>query len=254
MPKIIKPGMDPATIKRRTRAAQRSRQRTDDAQDLKHPVDHDPYDLPDNVRPMSGPTNISLARRGIVDTANDPTLLEQVMWIMSKAVMGFTYQQIAILSEDELGTKISRQRVGSLVTREMARRKDPLVKEIRRMEDARLNYLLTMLEEKVKDHDVQAIHEARLISESRRRMFGADMPTNVRVTGEVEHKLDPAVTKMIEESKERIRKQQEDQAQAELDDPAIIDAEVVEEPDYRDNPYQEEDEPADDEEIEVEDV
>lgn len=258
MPRITKPGMDPAAIKRRTQAAQRSRQRTYDAEGLQRTAaEDDPYEMPANVRPISGPTRgqLTKAMRGEVDSPNDPTLLAVIEWVLGKAVMGFTFRQIARLSEDELGYKVSELKARRWTMKEMSKRKDPLVKEIRRREDMRLDYLLTKLETKVNDGDVQAIHEARLISESRRRMFGADMPTNVRVTGEVEHKLDPAVTKMIEESKERIRKQQEEEGKKALDDPAIIDAEVVDdEPDFKDEPYQEFDPTPDDDEIEVDDL
>lgn len=237
MGRITKPGApSPAEIKRRTREAQNIRKQL----------------LEEGIAPKKDTsTAITAAISTKLSTPHDPTLLETIQWALGKAVMGFTYRQISAAAEQELGYYISTPKIRSYVEKEMARRKDPLVREIRKMEDARLDFLLTKLEGGVNSGDVSAIHEARLISESRRRMFGADMPTNVRVTGEVEHKLDPAVTKMIEESKERIKAQQ---VTAALEDPAIIDAEVVDdEVDYRDEPY---DELAgtDDVEFEVEDL
>lgn len=252
MPRILKPGSptpDPKAIKRRAEAARRARTtrtKRQDAIELDEAVEPhtlngapDPYELPDNVRPMKQLALSQRGRSGAIETSNDPALLTVIEWVMKKALIGFTYRQIAGMSEYEIGYKVSELKAKRFVAKEMAKRKDPLVKEIRKREDMRLDYLLTKLEAGVESGDVQAIHEARLISESRRRMFGADMPTNVRVTGEVEHKLDPAVTKMIEESKERIRRQQE-QTTKELEDPAIIDAEIVhDEPDFKDEPYQE---------------
>lgn len=250
MGRMVKPGADPKAIKQRTRAAQKARTIAETA-----PDPTDPYEMPPNVRPRIGRTAAELRKvsDGVITSPLDPTLLHAIQWALGKAVMGFTYRQISQMSLDEIGYPMTEGKARRLVTREMERKKDPLVREIRRMEDHRLDFLLTKLEDKVNDGDVQAIHEARLISESRRKMFGADMPANIRVTGEVEHKLDPAVTKMIEESKERIRQQQHS-AKAELEDPEIVDAEVVEEPDYREAPYEEHESGSDDFETEIEDL
>lgn len=249
MPKIVKPGADPKAIRAKIAARKKERAK-------RNAAITDAYDLPDNVRPINPVRTAAAlmqARTGTIDTSNDPTLLETIEWVMKKAMLGFTYQQIQMLSEDELGIRVTVAKARRYVGREMAKRKDPLVREIRKREDMRLDYLMTKLETKVEEGDVQAIHEARLISESRRRMFGADMPANVRVTGEIEHKLDPAVTKMIEESKERIRQQQEATEKSQLEDPAIIDAEIVDdEPDFKEEPYQEF--LTDEEESEVEDL
>lgn len=237
MPRIVKPGFkSPAAIKTEQRKRMKERER-ENAEVLAEAGLKRV-----NVRPQNSGAGLRAVQRGLVDTTNDPTLLTMVEYCLNKALMGFTWRQIEALSTDEFGSRISHLKAKRLVTAEMQKKKDPLVGAIRKKEDMRLDMLLTKLESGVNSGDVQAIHEARLISESRRRMYGADMPTNVRVTGEVEHKLDPAVQDMIAASKARIQAEQEAQIRRPvLDDPAIIDAILVEEPDpdFRDEPYRE---------------
>jgi hypothetical protein len=156
--------------------------------------------------------------------------------------VGNTYRDIERRSEEELGYKVTATRAKTLFTREMARKKDPLVSEIRKKEDARLDYWMTKLEDKIEEGDVQAIHEARLISESRRKMWGADMPANVRITGEVQHSLDPAVELLFRQAQQK-EAEREQEERKEIEDGRIIDAQVIEDesdPDYRTETYQEE--------------
>lgn len=173
----------------------------------------------------------------------DPTLLDEADLYLRLAKDGHAYKDIARMAQELLHRPVTTSRVRKLVLREMARVKDPIVRDIRRMEDVRLDYLLTKLGRGIESGDVHAIHEARGISESRRKMWGADMPANVRVTGDVQHHLDPAVEDLLQQSKDR-QAQREANDRLAIDDGRIIEAEIVADeadPDYRVEPYLEED-------------
>jgi hypothetical protein len=255
MPSITKDGQPKPNSQdakaRRQAAAKRARERKEQEERK--------ADLAEHGIKVAHPMNVNVKRqadhRRAIASANDPTLLHMVEFVLGKAVLGYTPRQISMIAEDELGYPLTQGKIKRVIDAEMAKRKAPLIAEIRKRSDMLIDRLMTKLETKVDEGDVQAIHEVRLLDESRRKLFGADMPANVRVTGEIEHKLDPAVTAMIEESKARIRAEQENARTHQLEDPAIIDAEVVdEEPDYKAGEYQEYLPDDDDEEVEVEDL
>jgi transcriptional regulator with XRE-family HTH domain len=75
--------------------------------------------------------------------------------------------------------------VMDIINEELMAVRTPMVNEIRRTEDERLDYLLEKLRPGIEDGDVPSIKEARMISESRRKLYGADGPLQVNV--EVEH-------------------------------------------------------------------
>jgi hypothetical protein len=79
--------------------------------------------------------------------------------------------------------------------------------EVRTTEHARLLRLLRALEPGVEQHDPVAIREARLISESLRKMYGADGPIEITVTETTQ--ADLAVRDMINEAKARAAAERE---------------------------------------------
>lgn len=93
--------------------------------------------------------------------------------------------------EEGLSLRKIGQRMGiwhttvmDIIAESCAKTRDPLVAELRRIEDERLDYLLERLAPAIEEGDVKAIEAARKISESRRRLYGADGPVAVNVSVE----------------------------------------------------------------------
>lgn len=225
MPRIVKPGMESrakiqARIRKEKREAAKIEQKEEDAK----------------ILPMKKPSGNGAATVMNIETQEDISFVVQFLRD------GYDMRSIAQASEEVLGRRITPARARRLWQKEIARFRDPgAIKEIRAKEDARLDYYLTQLAGSIKNGDVSAIGEARKISESRRRMWGADMPTNVRVTGEVVHSLDPSVQASIEAAKERQAQRELNDRNA-IEDGRIIEAEIVSDnadPDFKTEAYQE---------------
>lgn len=73
--------------------------------------------------------------------------------------------------------------------------------QIRQIEDERLSRLLAALAPAIEAGDVPAIESARKLSESRRRLYGADGPVQVNVTETTQ--ADLAMQDMLNEAKMR---------------------------------------------------
>lgn len=123
--------------------------------------------------------------------------------------------EILRLREQGLTLRTIGERVGlhhttvrDILLEEIASVRDPLVGEIRHTEAQRLYYLREKLAPDVNAGDVKAITEDRKISESLRRLYGADGPVQVSV--EVEQSpADRAFASLAEEAEAYLRHEEQ---------------------------------------------
>lgn len=191
------------------------------------------------------------------ELAQNPLLQDELNYCLQMAADGWPWDKIASQSKENLGYAITAYRAKKLVRAEMGRTTPEEMQAKRNMEELRLNRYLTRLAPAIQAGELDALKEARQISESRRKMWGLDMPANVRVTGDVQHHLDPAVQKLFEEQKERQAQRESNDRLAiaavrtDVDTQAINDSD----PDFRTEPYEEPlDAEFEDEESEIEDL
>lgn len=110
---------------------------------------------------------------------------------------GLGLRQIA----DTLGYE-SESGASKAISRALAAVPAEAVNELRLLESARLDQLLAALQPGVGDGNVQAIAEARKISESRRRLFGLDGPVSIDLN--VGDPRDLELRELVAETKARI--------------------------------------------------
>lgn len=113
---------------------------------------------------------------------NRARIAEQQARALAMKSAGRTYQQIAA----ELGVGVAT--AYKRVTDACAEHVVPEVEHLRTVESARLEHLLAALADGVEAGDVKAIAEARRISESLRKLFGADVTKPLEIA--FEHRSD----------------------------------------------------------------
>lgn len=119
---------------------------------------------------------------------------------MELRVCGLTYRQIA-QTMTERGHKMSHQTARNRVEWAVNRIITPSVEELRRVEGERLDVAQRALLPKLATGDPAAVQAWTRLSESRRRLFGLDMPIKVDATVTERTQADIALEEMINEVK-----------------------------------------------------
>lgn len=105
-------------------------------------------------------------------------------------IRGFTYRQIGT----ELG--IGHETAHRWVKEVLDNQSTPLADEIRKQEFERLERYLRVLDSRIDEGDDKAVGLAIKVSESLRKMMGADKPTQIEVTQQADA-LDLAIVDLI---------------------------------------------------------
>ena len=149
----------------------------------------------------------------------DPAYLAARKWVWEKRIQGYSPEAIAALSEDEFGEKITWPRVDAMIESASTDTIEPEAQKLRAVENARLDWYLECLENRIRAGDDKAINVAIRISERRARMNGIDKPQQVHA--HITSNVDPAVLEAIAEARDQQRLDMQRRGD-------IVDAEVEE--------------------------
>jgi hypothetical protein len=157
----------------------------------------------------------------------DPAYHEACRWVWQKRKEGLTPEAIAALSVKEFGEKITWPRVEAMIVaayEDFAG--DPAAQEMKILDNARLEWYLECLANRISAGDDKAINTAVRILERRSNMFGYDAPKKIHA--HIEGTVDPELLGMVAEARDGFRKELAAQI-PQLTNQDIEDAEIVDE-------------------------
>lgn len=139
-------------------------------------------------------------------------------------LQGFTPQEIRTEAWPILGYDLSLQKVDAFIKSAIHDQKRYSTEERRAVENARMDFLLVALKDRISLGDDKAIGRAIEISKRRAALNGLDAP--VRVQAQITADVDPALLAMAEEARAQAQ-----QAISNAFPQGIEDAELAEDPD-----------------------
>jgi hypothetical protein len=140
----------------------------------------------------------------------DPAYLAARRWVWEQRCKGFSPEQIAELSEEHFGERITWPRVEAMIESASIDVTEPEAVKMRALENARLDWYLSALENRIAAGDDKAINTAIRISERRARMFGIDKPVqaHVHITGDIDPELQAMITDARDEQRELMNRRE----------------------------------------------